>query len=291
VLSHGDEPLILDALASLAAQDLELEVVVSHSGGGSTPELVAAAFPAVRVVASAERRLPGAARNAGVAVTNAPFIAFLASDCVAEPGWAAARLKRHERGAAAVGSAMVAPAGAAPLASHLLQHWSRMPHRVPHPAERFGASYSRELLDRLGGFRDELAIAEDAELNARVLADGVPIEWAPEVLLGHAYPQTVRELGTDAFTRARRRAAVGNRLLRRFALAARALAAPCAGVATALAPASAVPTHRVLRALPLIAIGACAGVLGALAGAPPEPGALAELRFHRFARAYARVSR
>lgn len=284
VLSHGDEPLILEALDSLAAQAVRLEVVVSHSGQGDAPRRVAASHPDVRVAESIDRRLPGAARNAGVAATSAPFVAFLAADCVAQPGWAAGRLARHEAGAAAVASAMRAPAQPAALASHLLQHWSRMPHRLPRPPERFGVSYSRALLERVGEFREDLAIAEDAELNARVLAAGVTIEWAPEVLLAHAYPQTVRELVADAFARSRRRAAVGSRPARRIALAARALAAAAAAVATALAPRSAVPTRRLVRALPQLALGTCAGVAGAVTGARAEPGALAEMRFHRFAR-------
>jgi GT2 family glycosyltransferase len=284
VLSHGDEPLILDALDSLAALAVPLEVVVSHSGQGSTPRRVAAAHPAVRIVESIDRRLPGAARNAGVAATSAPFVAFLAADCVVQPGWAARRLARHEAGAAAVASAMTAPAEPAALASHLLQHWSRMPHRLPRQPERFGVSYSRALLEQVGEFREDLAIAEDAELNARVLAAGITIEWAPDVLLAHAYPQTVRELVVDAFARSRRRAAVGSRPGRRIALVARALAAPAAAVATALGPRSAVPVRRLVRALPQLVLGACAGVAGAAAGAQAEPGALAEMRFHRFAR-------
>jgi GT2 family glycosyltransferase len=289
VLSYRDEPTILAALDSLAAQRMPLEIVVSHSGNGRTPQLVAAAHPGVRVVAATARRLPGAARNAGVAASSAPFVAFLAADCVAQPGWAAARLARHEAGAAAVASAMAAPAGpAAALASHLLQHWSRMPHRVPRAPERFGVSYSRALLGEVGTFREDLAIAEDAELNARVLAAGVPIEWAPDVLLAHAYPQTARELAADAFARSRRRAAVGSRLARRLALAGRALAAAPAGVVTALAPGSPVPPRHLVPALSYLALGACAGCAGAVAGAPAEAGALAELRFHRFARSHMR---
>lgn len=285
VLSHGDEPLLADAIGSLLAQDVPLEIVVSHSGQGKLADL----HPGVRVLTAPKRRLPGAARNAGVAATSAPFVAFLASDCVAKPGWAAARLARHEGGAAAVASAMAAPAGPpAALASHLLQHWSRMPHRLPPAPQRFGVSYSRALLHELGGFREDLAFAEDAELNARVLAAGIPIEWAPDVLLEHAYPQTARVLAADAFARSRRRAAVGNRHGRRIALAGRALAAPAAATATSLSPGSAVPRSSLLRALPQLALGAGAGVAGALAGAPPEPGALAELRFHRFARSHAR---
>lgn len=287
VLSYRDQPTIVGALDSLASQGVELELVVSHSGRGRTPQLVAAAHPRVPVVESASRRLPGAARNAGIDATTAPFVAFLAADCVAQPGWASARVARHEAGAAAVASAMAAPAApAAALASHLLQHWSRMPHRTPRATQRFGVSYSRAVLEQLGGFREDLAIAEDAELNARVLAAGMPIEWAPDVLLAHAYPQTARELAADAFARSRRRAAVGSRPARRLALAGRALAAAPAGFATAVAPESPVPRLRLFAALPQLALGACAGCAGALAGAPPEPGALAELRFHRFARGH-----
>jgi GT2 family glycosyltransferase len=288
VLSYRDEATILGALDSLAAQRMALEIVVSHSGNGGAPQLVAAAHPGVRVVQAASRRLPGAARNAGLAATSAPFVAFLAADCLAQPGWASARLARHEAGAAAVASAMAAPATPAALASHLLQHWSRMPHRRPGAPQRFGVSYARTLLEELGGFREDLAIAEDAELNARALAAGVAIEWAPDVLLAHAYPQTARALAADAFARSRRRAALRRRPVRRLALAGRALAAAPAGIGTALAPGSPVPARRVLHALPQLALGACAGFAGALAGAPPEPGALAELRFHRFARRHAR---
>jgi GT2 family glycosyltransferase len=288
VLSHGDEPLILAALESVLAQDVPLEIVLSHSGGGGTPQRVAAAFPAIPVVAAPSRRLPGAARNAGVAATTAPFVAFLAADCVAKPGWAAARIARHTNGAAAVASAMAPPAAPAPaLASHLLQHWSRMPHRTPRPPQRFGVSYARTLLEAFGGFREDLAIAEDAELNARILAAGIAIEWAPDVRIEHAYPRTFAALTADAFARSRRRAAVGGRPARRLALAARALAAFAAGAAMVLAPGSPVARRRLVAALPLLALGALAGCLGALIGAPPEPGALAELRFHRFARTHA----
>ena len=251
--------------------------------------MIGAAHPAVPVVSAGSRRFPGAARNAGIAATRAPFVAFLAADCTAQRGWASARLARHESGAAAVASAMALPAGPAPaLASHLLQHWSRMPHRVPRPPARFGVSYARVLLEALGGFREDVAIAEDAELNSRVLEAGVPILWAPEVLIGHAYPQSVRTLAADSFARGRRRAAVGGRPARRIALAARALAAGGAAVASAAAPGSAVPKQRLVRALPPLALGACAGAAGALTGARTEPGALLELSFNKFARRHTR---
>jgi hypothetical protein len=53
-----------------------------------------------------------------------------------------------------------------------------------------------------------------------------------------------------------------------------------------MAPGTPVRRRHIVAALPQLALGACAGCAGALAGAAPEPGALAELRFHRFARAH-----
>ena len=44
-------------------------------------------YPTQRVVESTERLLPGGARNVGIANTDGTFVAFLAADCIAEPGW------------------------------------------------------------------------------------------------------------------------------------------------------------------------------------------------------------
>src|SRR5436190_16720652 len=142
VLSYRNEKTILAAVDSLLDQDEPVEVVVSHSGGGDTPALLRRCRPGVRVEGSAARRLPGAARNAGIAASRAPFVAFLAGDCRASPGWAAERMKRHRAGALAVACAM-APAGeprAPSLASHLLQHSDRMSHVPAAPYCRFGVS-------------------------------------------------------------------------------------------------------------------------------------------------------
>ncbi|MDQ3936800.1 MAG: glycosyltransferase family 2 protein, partial [Actinomycetota bacterium] len=90
VLSHGNDDTILAAVDSVLAQDEPVELVVSHSGPGRVQDLL----PGVRVVASSQRRLPGAARNAGVAATSAPFVAFLSGDARARPGWVSGRLAR-----------------------------------------------------------------------------------------------------------------------------------------------------------------------------------------------------
>ena len=104
VLSYRGEGNVLEALGSLLGQDEPVEIVVSHSGGGPTPGLLAER--GIACVCAEERRLPGAARNAGVAATSAPVVSFLAADCLATPGWAAQRLWRHDAGALAVASSL-----------------------------------------------------------------------------------------------------------------------------------------------------------------------------------------
>src|SRR4051794_16628479 len=122
VLSRG-EPNLGAAVASLLEQGEPAEIVVAHSGAPLRHD------PGVAVVDSRTPLTPGGARNAGVRATGAPYVAFLAADNRARPGWIEGRLRRHREGAAAVGTAVAPPRGNSPaLAAHLLLHSSRMPH-------------------------------------------------------------------------------------------------------------------------------------------------------------------
>ena len=171
VLSYRNERTLSAAVDSLLSQDVPVEVVVSHSGGGDAAERIARLRPGVTVVASEARRTPGAARNAGLARTSAPIVAFLAGDCVARPGWARARLRLHRAGAEVVASALE-PLHARPVAvaAHMLQNSFRMAHLDPAPRFRSGASYDRALLETIGPFPEQVPFGEDAALNDAVLA-------------------------------------------------------------------------------------------------------------------------
>jgi glycosyltransferase involved in cell wall biosynthesis len=206
-LSYQNEQTIGAAVQSLVAQDEDLDIIVSHSGGGATPAMLAASVPQIRVVTSATRRSPGAARNAGVAASRAPYIAFLAGDCVAESGWVAGRLARHRAGAAAVASAMTPIDSSAPsLTSHLLQHSSRMRHLAcPAPKYRYGLSYARDILDQYGPFPETLGAGEDTIIKGRLIAAGIDITWAPDIVAAHRYPTTMHGLFSDQYRRGRLR--------------------------------------------------------------------------------------
>ncbi len=204
VMSLANEPGLPDAVRSLTAQQPAVEIVVVNSGGGDPTATLRAAGLDVRVVNRAERLLPGAARNAGIDATQAPYVAFLAADCQAEPGWAAGRLREHDAGAGAVASSVVNmhPASPAAAAAGLLMHHRRATSGKPRRIDLYGCSYDRDLFDRHGRFRDDLRAGEDTEFNRR-LPDEVRIAWAPDVRCAVRYPVTVEAMVRDQWTRGR----------------------------------------------------------------------------------------
>lgn len=206
LLSHGNPPELLDAVRSLTAATIPLEIVVVNSGGGDAAKSIAEAGFAVRVINVAERLLPGGARNRGIAGSRAPYLAFLACDCTAAPGWAEERLRLHRSGRLAVASAITNPfpRNLAAWASHVALYAYRMPGLPAERALRFGGSYARSLFEQFGLFREDLRGAEDTEFHRRL--GSLEIVWAPAVRTAHRHPTTIVQLLTDQYRRGRRSA-------------------------------------------------------------------------------------
>jgi glycosyltransferase involved in cell wall biosynthesis len=205
VLSFRGRATLPDAVRSLLAQDVGAEIVVVHSGGGGVRERLAAAGLNPRVIEVPERLLPGGARNLGIASTSAPHVAFLADDCIAEPGWLRARLRAHEEGAAAVASALLShkPNNPVALAAHLSLFIRRMPRMAASQTLCYGASYDRRLFEAHGVFRDDLEGGEDTEFHQRLAPAEKPV-WRPEVRTVHVGAETLIAFLSDQLRRGRR---------------------------------------------------------------------------------------
>lgn len=262
VMAVGEAPHVAAAVRSLLAQGEPLEVVVVHSGGPPLPALP------VEAVESRELLWPGAARNTGIAATRAGIVSFLAEDCLAEPGWAAARLAAHAAGARAVASSVTLHErwSACAWASYLSLFVRRMPGTPEAEALRYGVSYDRELLDEIGPFREDLRVAEDSELNARVESG---IVWAPQVRTAHRHPTTLRDLLDDQKARGARAAAAVGALsgLSPRQVARNALVRVEAAVRLSWRYADPGDRRHVLRAWPLLPLAALAYARGASGGA------------------------
>ena len=213
VLSLGAQPGLVDAVRSLIEQEPPPELVVVNSGGGDPAGALARAGLEVPLVDEPERLYAGGARNRGIEATSARYVAFLAADSEAEPGWVAGRLRAHEDGADAVACALTSPPDASRSASaaHLLQNWRRLPGTPPAERLLFGLSYDRALFDCFGLFSEDLRVGEDSEFNRRI-RESATIAWAPDVRTQHPGASRPREFLVDQHRRGRRRAEARRRI-------------------------------------------------------------------------------
>jgi glycosyltransferase involved in cell wall biosynthesis len=265
VMSVADQPGLSAAVRSLEGQSPRPEIVVVNSAGGDPAETLAAEGLAVRVISRPQRLLPGAARNLGVAATRERYAAFLAADCMAEPGWVAARLRAHHGGAAGVASAMTnaIPWSRAACASHLLLYPRRLPETAPAERLLYGVSYDRRLFDRLGLFREDLREGEDTDFNARVAAVA-PIVWDSRVRTAHRNPTSLRALLRDQYARGRR-SRVYDALPARSMVKVSAVKQVREARLLALRASKGEERRRLTEAMPLVRAGAAAFTAGLLA--------------------------
>ncbi len=201
VLSVGAPPELGRAVASILDQNTKVELVVVNSGGGDVQARLPGGEHGIKVLSFETILGPGEARNRGIKASEAPFIAFLAADCVAEGNWVAARLRRHREGAEVVASSVVNshPRSVVAWASHLALFSRRLPGTPAEFAVKYGASYSRHLFHHHGLF-DDIRIGEDTEFHERIGPDIVP-RWAPEVQTVHANPTSLIAAWRDQYRR------------------------------------------------------------------------------------------
>lgn len=203
-------PDCLAALERLDPAPKEILLVDNGSRDGSYERLAAFANGRPGVVLLREaRRGPGPARNAGIRVATGEILAFLDSDCVAEPGWLAALLPAFQDptvGAAAGRLGWTPPKTIAELFSSLFTLQS------PAVGARYarwtpgGGGFSagnlavrRKLADELGGFAEDTIAGEDHDLCARIYAAGFTIQYVPEAVVLHRHRTTFRAMLRQGF--------------------------------------------------------------------------------------------
>ncbi|MBZ9794888.1 glycosyltransferase family 2 protein [Mesorhizobium sp. ES1-4] len=193
---------IVGSVKSLIDQNAPLEIVVVNSGGGDTRSLLSDAGLDVPVIEIAQQVFVGAARNIGIAATTAPFVAFLADDCLACPGWAEARIRRHSAGDRAVSSAISNshPRNLFACAAYLALFGRRLPGLPAELALRYGVSFDRRLFENYGLFDATMRVAEDTEFLRRLPKHLTPV-WEPEVKTIHRNETRLSGLIVDQFWR------------------------------------------------------------------------------------------
>jgi GT2 family glycosyltransferase len=175
----------LDALAGQTIPHDRFEVIVvrdSETGPlTAPPDGLAVRFLTVPAPGPAMRR------NAGWREARAPLVAFTDDDCRPAPDW----LERMVAAAGDIEGEYVLEGRTEPDPdeSHLHYGIARTIHVIG--ANRWfqtcNIAYPRALLERLGGFDEELAFhCEDTDLGLRAEGEGAPLVFVDEAVVWHA---------------------------------------------------------------------------------------------------------
>jgi len=164
-------------LASLTRQvtSFPYEMVVVDSASDPAVASVASSFPHVRVVRSESNLRAGPARNVGVRLSRADYVAFIDADCQAGKTWLATAVDELRRGAVMVGGPVLDALPWHPIAvtDNLLQFADFRPGRDDGPARYFPScnmAVRSEAFAAVGGFPEfDLSAGEDLSLCNRFL--------------------------------------------------------------------------------------------------------------------------
>jgi GT2 family glycosyltransferase len=196
VVASHDRPVrlrwLLNALEEQTLDPARWDVVVGHDSHGPETADLLATHPLARsgrlrhVALSPGSAPPGANRNAALRLVRADAVLFTDDDCRPPATWlerALAAARRHT-GAVVQGTTRPDPDEI---------NLARAPHHetqdITPPvawAQTCNIVYPRALIERVGGFDEEVLVGEDTDLAMRARSAGAAYVAAPDVVTYHA---------------------------------------------------------------------------------------------------------
>lgn len=193
VVPHYNDLERLDrCLDRLVAQILpeggRFEIVVADNGSPQGEAAVAACIAGRARLVPAPEKGAGPARNAGVAATRAPLLAFTDADCLPQPGWLAAGLAKLAAFDLVGGRMVVVPehdgtrTGAEAFELVFAFDNERYVREDGYTVTA-NLFCSRAVFDTVGPFRT--GVSEDMEWSRRATAKGFTLGYAADAVVGH----------------------------------------------------------------------------------------------------------
>jgi len=185
VPAYNSEAFIARALDSIAAQTHDaIDTIVADGGSSDGTVAIARAHPLAPRVVELDQATPPATRNAGLAATAAPLIAFLDADDMWLPDKIATQLAfldaNPDHEACVTLARNVWQDDLGEEAAAFEGHWRAGPI----------AGYAtitllarRSIFQKIGAFREELWFSDATDWFVRVAEAGVKIGLVPEVLV------------------------------------------------------------------------------------------------------------
>jgi GT2 family glycosyltransferase len=187
-------PILEEALQAIATGDAWPARVVLVDQG-SSPDvgdwvglLQAAGLDVLHLRSSKRGRARGV--NRGIEQVRTPFFAVTDDDCLAEPDWLSTMAARLRANPGGIITGRVEAEGESEVVALMT---SRTPVTYTRPQLKHDSmsggnmGASREVIERVGLLDEDpaLAAAEDCEYSYRALRAGIPITYAPEVVVRH----------------------------------------------------------------------------------------------------------
>lgn len=177
---------------------LEVLVVDNGSRDGATERAEATGL---RVLSAPEVASSYHARNRGWRACAGEWIAFTDADCEVPPDWLRRLLAPPiPEGTGAVLGEVVALEEATPVQRlteryGIMRHATTMPHKALPCFSTANVAIRRGLLERLGGFRENVRFFGDMELSWRMQIDaGATLLFRPEAVVRHRHRRTWKAL-------------------------------------------------------------------------------------------------
>jgi GT2 family glycosyltransferase len=197
----------LESIARLDYPRECFEVIVVDDGSDAPPHDVVASFSSrIEVKLLTQRHAgPAAARNTGAAHACGDFLVFTDDDCLPERSWLRAFASRFQAEPDALVGGRTLNALPANLYSATSQaiievvyeHFNTANGALFFASNNFGVPASG--FHETGGFDSGFITSEDREFCDRWAYHGKRLTYAPEVLIYHAHPLTLRTLWRQHF--------------------------------------------------------------------------------------------
>lgn len=177
----------IDALKQQTYLNKEIILVDDGSKDSTLDLLKKSGFT---VLTHEKNKGPGAARNTGIKASNGRILLFLDSDATIDNDWIQRHVSAHLEGNKVVGGSTK------PLKNNfwgMADHystWYDFSPRASRDSNRTqlnsaNLSIDRDVFEKVGNFREDLANNEDVELTGRIKAAGFSLNFIPSISIYH----------------------------------------------------------------------------------------------------------
>lgn len=203
------EDLLVEQLEALRAQRLDrvsdVTVVIGVNSAGAVSRASDLESDGhrirVRAIDASAVRGPSFARNAGWRISTGDVVLFCDADDVADPGWVEAMVRAADRFDVVGGRLVFDRLNPPDAAKARGRYPSTLPSKFDHLpfAPSCSMAVRRAVLERVGGWDDELIDAEDIDLSWRVQYSGGTIGMATEAVMHYRLRTTFRATYRNGF--------------------------------------------------------------------------------------------